>query len=148
MPHLPDGVRTASSWNPAAHPEEQEAFRRLAKVPSGRSPAVFALLGYETGRLLAAVVQRGGSELSGEALCRALSGVSFASPRGRLQVDEETGELTGTTDYLQELRRGADGTLMQVALQELPLPASFRTDYDAVRLAEERSGWINPYLVT
>src|SRR5690606_24840344 len=65
MAHLPDGVRTASSWNPGAHTGEQEAFLRLAGVPPGRSPAVFALLGYETGRMLAAALKREGTAPSG-----------------------------------------------------------------------------------
>jgi branched-chain amino acid transport system substrate-binding protein len=146
MPHPPVGVRTASSWDTGADGDEPERFRCLAKVGEGKSPAVFALLGYETGRMLAAATARGGNNLSGETMCRALSGVSFVSPRGKMMVDEATGEV-GTTDYLQELQRGTDGTLSRVTLETLPLPPSFRTVYDAIRQSDGRSGWINPYLV-
>jgi branched-chain amino acid transport system substrate-binding protein len=148
MPHPPIGVRTASSWDTTAYADEQQQFRRLAKVGEGKSPAVFALLGYETGRLLASAAARSGSERSAEALCRALSGASFMSPRGQLRVDELTGEVEGTQDYLQELRRGPDGTLSHVTLEALTPPPSFRAAYDAIRLADERAGWLNPYLVT
>jgi branched-chain amino acid transport system substrate-binding protein len=140
----PAGVRTASSWDPTAHTAEQEQFRRLAKIGEGKSPAVFALLGYETGRLLASAVARRESEGSAEAMCRALSGASFMSPRGRMQVDESTGEVGGTQDYLQELRRGPDGALARVTVEPLTPPPSFRAAYDALRHADERSGWLNP----
>jgi branched-chain amino acid transport system substrate-binding protein len=148
MPHPPVGVRTAWSWDSAANAGEQEQFLRLAKVGDGKSPAVFALLGYETGRLLASASARRGTDHSKEALRRALSGASFTSPRGRLQVDESTGEVEGTQDYLQELRRGADGTLSYVAIEAVTPPPSFRAAYDAIRLGEDRAGWLNPYLVT
>ena len=148
MPHPPAGLRTAMSWDTTAHADEHERFRRLAKVGEGKSPAVFALLGYETGRMLASAAARNGGERSGEALCQALSGASFMSPRGRMQVDECTGEAVGTQDYLQELRRGPDGTWSHVTIEALPPPPSFRAAYDAVRQADERSGWLNPYLVT
>jgi branched-chain amino acid transport system substrate-binding protein len=147
MPQPPAGVRTAMSWDASAHADEQERFRRLAKVGEGKSPAVFALLGYETGRMLAAAAARNGSERSGGALCRALSGASFTSPRGRMLVDESTGEAVGTQDYLQELRRGPDGTWSHVTLEAILPPPSFRAAYDTVRQAEDRSGWLNPYLV-
>jgi branched-chain amino acid transport system substrate-binding protein len=148
MPDPPMGVRTALSWDRTAHAGEQEQFLRLAKVSEGKSPAVFALLGYETGRLLASAAARLGSERSGEAVCRALSGASFTSPRGRLRVDEATGEVEGAQDYLQELRRGPDGTLSHVTVETLTPPPSFRAAYDALRRADARSGWLNPYLVT
>ena len=143
----PAGVRTAWSWNPAAHAEEQEQFCRLAKIGERKSPAVFALLGHETGRLLASAAARCGSERAGEAMCRALSGASFMSPRGRLLVDESTGDVTGSHDYLEELQCGPDGTWSRVTTETLPPPPSFRAAYDAIRKSDERSGWLNPYLV-
>ena len=147
MPKPPAGVRTAMSWDTSAHADEHERFRRLAKVGEGKSPAVFALLGYETGRLLASAAARLGTERSGAALCQALSGTSFMSPRGHMRVDESTGEAVGTQDYLQELRRGEDGTWSQVTLDVLPAPPAARAAYDAIRQSDERSGWLNPYLV-
>jgi branched-chain amino acid transport system substrate-binding protein len=148
MPQPPIGIRTAWSWDTTAHAAEQEQFRRLAKVADGKSPAVFALLGYETGRLLASAVARIGGELSRERLCRALSGASFTSPRGRMQVDESTGEVEGTQDYLQELQRGSDGSLSHATVEALAPPPSYRKAYDAIRCGDERVGWLNPYLVT
>lgn len=148
MPHPPVGLRMAWSWDTTAHADEQEKFRRLAKVGEGKSPAVFALLGYETGRLLASAAARLGSERSGEAMCRALSGASFMSPRGPLHVSESTGEVEGTHDYLQELRRGPDGALSHVTVEAIQPPPSFRAAYDTIRHADQRAGWLNPYLVT
>lgn len=142
----PAGVRTAWSWDPTAHAEEQEQFCRLAKIGERKSPAVFALLGYETGRMLASAAVRGGSERA--ALCRALSGASFMSPRGQLLVDETTGDVTGSRDYLQELQCGPGGTWSRVTTGTISPPPTFRAAYDALRRADERAGWLNPYLVT
>lgn len=144
----PAGVRTAWSWDPTAHAEEQAQFCRLAKIGERKSPAVFALLGYETGRMLASAAARGGSQRSGESLCAALLGASFTSPRGQLKVDESTGDVTGSRDYLQELQCGPDGSWSRVTTGTLSSPPSFRAAYDAIRHADERSGWLNPYLVT
>ena len=148
MPHPPIGIRTASSWSTTLHAEEQQQFLQLAKVAQGKSPAVFALLGYEAGRLLASALDRRGSDHSASALRAALSGASFMSPRGMLHVNEATGEVEGTQDYLQELRCGPGGELSRVALDALAPPASFRAAYDAISRADERAGWLNPYLVT
>jgi branched-chain amino acid transport system substrate-binding protein len=142
----PAGVRTASSWDPAAHADEQERFLRLAKIGDRKSPAVFALLGYETGRMLAAAAARVGTARA--ELCLALSGASFMSPRGHLVVDESTGDVMGSRDSLQELQSGPDGTWSRVTIETLSPPPTFRAAYDALRRADERAGWLNPYLVT
>ena len=63
-------------------------------------------------------------------------------------MDESTGEVDGTQDYLQELRRGPDGRLSHVTVEAITPPPSFRAAYDAIRHADERAGWLNPYLVT
>lgn len=144
----PVGVRTAWSWDSTAHADEQERFRRLAKVGEGKSPAVFALLGYETGRLLASAASRMGSGRSGEALCGALAGASFSSPRGQLRVNEISGEVEGSEDRLQELRHRPDGSLWHETIETLTPPPSCRAAYDTIRHADDRAGWLNPYLVT
>ena len=70
------------------------------------------------------------------------------SPRGQLLVDEVTGDVTGSHDYLQELRCGPDGAWSRVTTATLLPPPSFHAAYQARRQADERSGWLNPYLVT
>ncbi len=141
------GVRTAFSWDPAGFPSEHERFRRAAGILADREPAVFALLGYETGRLLVEAVRRHGGPCGGDDLRDALSGLSCPSPRGELRLDAETGEVV-TVDYVQEIVAGADGACKRVTLGLLDLPESFRAHYKIVRDQESRSGWINPYLVT
>jgi branched-chain amino acid transport system substrate-binding protein len=140
------GVRTAFSWDLNSRPEEHKRFRRIGKVKVGMEPAVFTLLGYETGLALHAAVA-GRDEITGEQLQEALSGVAFMSPRGPLHLKAETGEVA-TVDYLQELQARDDGTCTAVTLGTLPLPPSFQRDWDAVKRSDARSGWINPYLVT
>jgi branched-chain amino acid transport system substrate-binding protein len=146
---MPDvaGVRSAFSWDMDAHPDEHAHFRRICARAEGREPAVFALLGYETGRMLCAAVTRAGQAVGGRALREALAGVEYASPRGVLRLDPETGEV-GTVDCLVEVRRGDGGTMERGTVGPLTLPPSYRGDYDAIRQGGTRSGWFNPYLIT
>ena len=138
------GVRTAFSWDMSSLPGEHERFRRVAGIGDGMSPAVFALLGYETGRMLAAARERKSAQGSWR---DALAGAAFSSPRGDLVVDPVTGEVA-TEDFLIEMRPGDDGTLDRATVSRLELPASYASDYETVRQSDARSGWLNPYLVT
>jgi branched-chain amino acid transport system substrate-binding protein len=147
-PEVIDGVRTAFSWDVTARPEAHERFRRVCGVAPGKEPAVFTLLGYETGQMLAAAQQAAGGALTGGAAWReALPGVAFSSPRGALHVDTESGEVDAEP-YLFEWRRSADGTLGLVSRGPLERPASCRAAYAAIQASDARSGWFNPYLVT
>lgn len=142
------GMRTAFSWDATARPDVHAHFRRACGVAPGQEPAVFTLLGYETGLMLAAASQRAGKWLShGQACQAALSEVSCLSPRGELRVDAASGEVA-TADYLLEPVWDADGTLAFVNRGTLELPASYRIAHDAVQASDARSGWFNPYLVT
>jgi branched-chain amino acid transport system substrate-binding protein len=146
MGESPIGTRTAFSWDLGAHPDELDRFRRASNVGRGDSPAVFALLGYETGRMLAAAA--GGSPgIGGGQLRDALEGIAFTSPRGALALDPVTGE-TSTVDYLIDVRRGTDGTPSWATAGTLALPASFSVDYRNAGAQDGRPGWLNPYLVT
>jgi branched-chain amino acid transport system substrate-binding protein len=142
------GARTAFSWDMTAHTDALEQFRRRAGVEAGTEPAVFTLLGYETGRMLAAAAACTGAErVSAAAMREALSGVEISSPRGELRIDRETGEVDADP-YLFEWRRSAQGVWTSVNAGALERPASCRAAYEAIQASETRSGWFNPYLVT
>jgi branched-chain amino acid transport system substrate-binding protein len=141
------GMRTAISWRLDSEEEEQTRFRKACNVSPGKEPAVFALLGYETGLMLREAIASIDGAPTRETLRDALTGVAFASPRGSMRMDPVTREVA-TVDYLHEIRRGPDGALAAVCREALPLPASFQTHYDAIKSSEERAGWFNPYLVT
>lgn len=148
MGDTPAGARTAFAWDTGARPEAHDRFRRAAKIRVDREPAVFGLLGYETGLMIAEAVRRAPDAASGGRPMRdALSEVTVASPRGDLRFDEATGEVA-TVDHLQEMRRAPGGILAPVTIETLPLPPSFRENYARIANGEERSGWFNPYLVT
>lgn len=142
-----DGMRTACCWDIAAESGVLERFRRAAGVETMSEPAVFTLLGYETGLMLAAAVERAGQEPArGDGWREALDGVSIASPRGELSFDPEIG-VVRTVDWLQQWR-SAEGATFPTTLGALPLPASFRDAYNEANRLDVRSGWFNPYLVT
>lgn len=142
-----DGLRTAFSWRADAFPEEHARFRETCKLGPEKEPAVFALLGYETGLMLRGALEAIDGAPTRHGLRDALSGMAFTSPRGAMRIDAESGEVS-TVDHLQEATRGSDGALSMATREALRLPASFRDDYDRIRNSEERAGWLNPYLVT
>jgi len=147
-PEALDGLHTAWSWDTTARPEAHTRFSQAAGIGPEKEPAVFALLGYETGQMIVAARQViGGAPATGAAWRNALSGVSFASPRGELHVDADSGEVVAASS-LFEWHTAADG---RVALgRTAPLARSGLCDaaYQAIQAGDSRSGWLNPYLVT
>lgn len=152
LPQMPveaiDGMRTAFSWDITARKDRLAEFRETSGVTLDEEPAVFTLLGYETGLLLAAAAGRaGGTPSRGDGWRDALSGVAIDSPRGDVRFDEATGEVA-TRDTLQQWGRADDGVPAPSTLSELSLPPTFDEAYASVNRNDTRSGWFNPYLVT
>lgn len=142
------GTRTACSWDLSARTPLFERFRAACGVAPGGEPAVFTLLGYEAGLLIAAAVTRhGGRPTSGQSWRDAMSGASFDSPRGSLRVDDVWGEVAAV-DHLLQWKQDATGTLETVAIGPLDLPERYVAHYGAIRDGDVRSGWFNPYMIT
>jgi len=143
-----DGLRTAWSWDTTARGEAHDRFRLACGVTPGKEPAVFTLLGYETGQMLAAAQRTTGVELTGGLAWRdALSGVCFTSPRGDLRVDPDSGEVEAGVS-LFEWRLAVDGQPGPVRVGPLATTAACLAAYAAIKAGDTRSGWFNPYLVT
>lgn len=140
------GTRTAISWDGAACAETQAGLRAAWGTKREDEPAVFCLLGYESGMLIGQALADGATDpRDGESLRRGIAGKKIDSPRGELTVDPATGEVL-TTDYLHEICP-ADGGLRAVSHGRLELPASCRSDRAHYKREAGRSGWLNPYLV-
>ena len=142
-----EGIRTAFCWNRDRRNDADTSFRHACAREECDEPDVFALLGYETGRALAAAAQA--SPAAGRdagAFRDALAAAAFTSPRGKWTLDPDSGEVN-THDWLMEVRPGEATPPRLEAAERLPLPARFRADYDRYRGQELRPGWINPYLV-
>src|SRR5262249_13454837 len=85
------GIRSCLSLSPHLPVAENRAFTAAFRRATGGDPAVFAVLGYETARLIAGAVATapaGGDRLDG--LGRALEVAMLETPRGRVAMDATT----------------------------------------------------------
>jgi branched-chain amino acid transport system substrate-binding protein len=139
------GLKSCSSWAPGVQGRTNESFKGAFREKMGYGPDVFAVLGYDTGRLILNAAQAAGGDLRSvrrvrEALCAAM----VMSPRGLLRMDHETHDMT-TPLYLCEARaRDLDVENLVVDPLTPPSGADHRTT--ALR-GETRTGWLNAYLV-
>jgi branched-chain amino acid transport system substrate-binding protein len=138
------GIKSCLSWSPAISSPENAAFRKTYIRQTRREADPFALLGYDTGRLITEAVRAAsGTVLRSNGLKQALETVAIASPRGNMRVRPGTGS-TDTPLYLREVRRDG-GQLQNSVIAELPGLAAveLRADREAMTA---RSGWIDSYL--
>lgn len=129
------GILSGSAWSPTLKTSATTNFLDLYQKSTDTVPSILALLGWDTGTLIATAFQNAGST-DGRALQSTLRTASFASPRGMLRMDPITQSTLGPL-YL----RRSDGTTHQVET-ELPVPQTTLL-FDATVLS---TGWIYPYL--
>jgi branched-chain amino acid transport system substrate-binding protein len=138
------GTANCSSWAPGVQNPENESFKIAFKEMTGRNADSFAVLGYDTGRLIIETSRTVESELRNPPLVReALRQATFTSPRGVLRMDPETHNMM-TPLYLCEVRVHAHGVVNLVKDELKPAPESNQTVM-ALR-GETRTGWLNAYL--
>lgn len=138
------GIRSCLSWSPALATAENASFNKGFLRRTGRETDPFALLGYDTGRLISEAVRvASGTVLRSSALKQALEAVAIASPRGALRVSPGTGS-TDSPLYLREVRREG-GRLKNSVIARLPGLATTEQRADRPAMTA-RSGWINTYL--
>ncbi|MCC6187846.1 MAG: ABC transporter substrate-binding protein [Anaerolineales bacterium] len=91
-----------------------EAYR--AKYPD-KTPDVFAVQGYDTGRVIVEMLNRTQGDSSADKMVAALDGISFASPRGPFTLDAAT-QNPKQHIYLREVQ-AIDGAPHNVSLADL-----------------------------
>jgi branched-chain amino acid transport system substrate-binding protein len=134
------GIKTALPWAPALDRPANQAFASAFQRANSRPADPFAILGYDTARLIAQCACEAGSP---DQLRRALAGAAFESPRGPARMNTTLLEAE-TPLYLREVRAGAAGPFNAVVEQ---LPAIPATDPQiAAMRAAERTVWNNTYL--
>ena len=72
------GVRTAATWSPSLGGRANATFSSAYRKKTGRAPDAFAMLGYETGRMVSAALAGSGGKLRGESFVSALQGQALA----------------------------------------------------------------------
>jgi branched-chain amino acid transport system substrate-binding protein len=134
------GIKTALPWARTLNLPANQAFTSAFQNFSGRPADPFAVLGYDTARLIA---QCACNTSGPDQLRQALATAAFESPRGAARMNSMLLEAE-TPLYLREVRAG-NGGLSNSVIDKLPaLPA---TDAGIAALRSgERIGWSNTYL--
>lgn len=134
------GIRSVLPWAGGLATVENAAFVAAYREQTGRTPDAFALLGYDTARLVAAGLQAAGRA---GGLRQALAGLRLSSPRGSLRMDAAS-QQTRSPLYLREVRQGASG-LENAVVGVLDAVADTDPRLQSLR-SSPRTGWLHPYL--
>jgi branched-chain amino acid transport system substrate-binding protein len=138
------GIKSCLSWSPTITTPENIAFRKAYNHQTRREADQFALLGYDTGSLIATAVKAATRMvLRSDGLKHALETVAVPTPRGSRSIEPGTGS-SDTPLYLREVRREG-GTLCNTVIAELPGLAAVEQLADREAMTA-RSGWIDSYL--
>lgn len=119
------GIRSAFSWSPSLRSATNDAFNLAYLAASGRAADSFALLGYDTAKLIGEAARHAGSK------ARMPSALKAAN--------------TSAPVYLREVQR-VNGRLQNIVVAELD-SATAMVERARTARAELKSGWLNPYLV-
>jgi branched-chain amino acid transport system substrate-binding protein len=114
-----------------------EAFREL----TGRPADAFAVLGYDTARLVLEAVNATEGDLG--QLAQALRGIEFRGPRGLVRMDPRT-QQARTPLYLREVR-GRAGQLRNAVIGELA-PLNELDGQIGSLQSNPKTGWLNAYM--
>jgi branched-chain amino acid transport system substrate-binding protein len=134
------GIRTAAPWSGELQLAENQRFVADYQARAGALPSAFALLGYETGRLIAGAMAAAGNP---RALRDALASARLDGPRGAVVMNGRTLSTTGPL-YLREVRAGNPGVANAV-LATLAAPGGLEGQVERIR-GTLKTGWIMPYL--
>lgn len=149
LPALGDaalGIKTCMPWAPSLDTDQNRAFVAAYRQQSGRCPDIFAVLGYDSARLIAEALHCAGWDPSrSERLQQTFRSVECDSPRGRLRMHAQTSSTSGPL-YLREVVR-RDGVLRNEVIAELDRTNEREQFIEPMRLSLN-TGWLNPYLCT
>ena len=130
-------------WVSGLSTPENVAFGAAYREQVGRPADVFAVLGYDTARLILEAANAAGGDVRGERFGDGLARVAFASPRGQLTANSRMQSVSGPL-YLCEAG-GDRGTLANVVVTEMdPIP-ELDVREEIVR-SSLKTGWLNAYL--
>jgi branched-chain amino acid transport system substrate-binding protein len=112
------GVRSGLHWALLLDNPENKKFTAAYKERTGKDANVFAVQGYDTGRVIVEMLNKvQGDTGNVDAMIEALGGISFASPRGSFALDAVT-QAPRHHIYLREVQT-VDGVLHNVVTEDL-----------------------------
>jgi branched-chain amino acid transport system substrate-binding protein len=132
---LARGMRSAHTWSATLSNEANRKFVGEYLARTGERADATAMLGYETGLMIAAAIENAAGDIGG--IGRALEGLSIESPRGRVTIDPST-HATVAPHHLREVA----GEGRNRIVGELR-PDRAGGDAMLAIASEPRSGWIH-----
>ncbi|MGH2593111.1 MAG: ABC transporter substrate-binding protein [Anaerolineae bacterium] len=112
------GVRSGLHWALYLdNPENTKFVDAYTAKYNNRTPDVFAVQGYDTGRAIVEMLKRTQGDTTVDKMIEALDGISFASPRGPFALDTNT-QNPKHHIYLREVQT-VDGAPHNVVLADL-----------------------------
>ncbi|HTI69859.1 MAG TPA: ABC transporter substrate-binding protein [Candidatus Limnocylindria bacterium] len=140
------GIRNCFTWAASLDLPENHSFTSAFQQQTTRSADSFALLGYETGKLVAQAIAKSGTDADDpESLIQSLESGSFASPRGKVAMDPVSHVLGGPLYLRQVVKAGK--SLSHEILGTLPSPGEFDPCVGSM-LSNPASGWYNEHICT
>lgn len=132
------GIKSAHAWSGQLDTAANRAFQTAYATAYGQAASSVALLGYESGLLLAAALKGSGGRTQAGPLGAALAATTIASPRGTVTMAGDSHSSSGPI-YLREVAM-VDGAAVNAVRGQLQLPTAMS------KSAEARSGWLQAYL--
>ncbi len=112
------GAYSGLHWALLLDNPENKAFTKAYKERTGKDANVFAMQGYDTGRVIVEAVNAVQGDTSNtDKFIEALEGVQFKSPRGEFKFDPETHNVINHI-YVRQVKE-VDGVLHNVVLEDL-----------------------------
>jgi branched-chain amino acid transport system substrate-binding protein len=112
------GVRSGLHWALYLDNPENQAFTSAYRAKyNNRTPDVFAVQGYDTGRVIVEMLNSTQGDTASQKMIDALGGISFASPRGAFALDTAT-QAPRHHIYLREVQT-RDGGPHNIVLADL-----------------------------
>ncbi len=112
------GIHNSLHWAPLLDNEENKTFLTAYRERTEREADVYNVQGYDTGRVIVEMLNAvEGDTGNVEQMIQALSGISFASPRGPFALDANS-QAPRQNMYLRQVQE-VDGSLENVVLGSL-----------------------------
>lgn len=139
-----NGIQSFQTWTKNLNNHENQVFVSAYKKKYSKEPDQFGFLGYETGLILKDSISKCQYNISGNNLTRAMSECKINSPGGEISVNENSGQVTGSS-YLCEIKL-TERNSPQIIIKEKCKPVSEVNESFASLDTDLRSGFISPYL--